>query len=63
MLATIFFLISVFIITYCTWSVLLTVANLVARAIAQQSYKYNLNIEMFACSIAVTYAVWYLMVL
>ena len=63
MLATIFFLISVFIITYCTWSFLLTVANLMARAIAQQSYKYNLNIEMLAYSIAVTYAVWYLMVL
>ena len=63
MLATIFFLISVFVITYCTWSFLLTVFNLVARAIAQQSYKYNLNIEMLAYSIAVTYAVWYLMVL
>ena len=63
MLATIFFLISVFIITYCTWSVLLTGVNLVAHAIAKQSYKYNLNIEMLAYSIAVTYAVWYLVVL
>ncbi len=63
MLATIFFLISVFVITFGTWSLLIAGVNVIAHAIAKVSYNNNLFPLLVAYSIAVTYAVWYLMVL
>ena len=63
MLATIFFLISVFVIVYCTWTFSITTINLIAHAIAKQSFKFNLNNQLVVYCCAVTYAVWYLVVL